>query len=81
MRKARAAIEVEYENAADARRAHALLEKETGFKGRAGASVRIKNNALEIKVEADDGASFRATVNMFLRALSVMDAVDKAVEN
>ena len=72
-------LAVHFNSAAEARRAGAILERETAFKKRGSSEVRIKNRSLTIFIKADDIVAMRATLNTYLRTLQVVGAVSDVV--
>ena len=79
MTRASCTLTIHLENPAQAREAAAILARETAFKKRGSAGVRIKNSALTIAVEADDLVAMRAMLNTYLRTLHVVESVAGAV--
>jgi len=72
-------LTVHFNDAAEAKRAGVILRRETSFKKRGSAEVRIKNCSITIVVKADDIVAMRATLNTYLRNLQVLGAVSHVV--
>ena len=81
MARSECTLTVHFENEEEARQAGLILRRETAFKKRGSAEVRIKNSSLTIVVQADDIVAMRATLNTYLRHLQVVGAVAEVAGN
>jgi tRNA threonylcarbamoyladenosine modification (KEOPS) complex Pcc1 subunit len=79
--KADCTLTVHFESAEEARQAGLILQRETSFRKRGSAEVRIKNRSLTIVIQADDIVAMRATLNTYLRHLQVVGAVSEIAGN
>ncbi|VVC02953.1 Transcription factor Pcc1 [Candidatus Burarchaeum australiense] len=81
MPKADCTLTIHFGSEKEAQQAGLILERETAFKKRGSAEVRIKNRSLTIVVQADDIVAMRATLNTYLRHLQVVGAVSEVAGN
>lgn len=56
--------------------ANRSLGGEGNISKRCRSETALENDSIKITIKADDTASFRATVNGFLRALQVFESVE-----
>lgn len=68
-------LQIEFSNPATARKALNSLKQETSFRKRSRAEMRVNHRALLISIEAAEFPAMRATVNSYLRLLSIVFAV------
>jgi len=71
----KAAMEIEFSSPTIARKAFNSLKQETSFKKRSKAEMRVRGKILFIVIEAAEFPAMRATLNSYLRLLSVVFSV------
>jgi len=67
-------VEIGFNSEADAKKALSALKAELGEHERSKASMELKGKALLVTVEASDVVALRASMNTYLRLLSVVTA-------
>ena len=70
----RGTLEIGFGSGSDARKALAALKSEAVDRERSRVSLGLKGRALVLRVDADDVVALRASLNTYLRLLSVVMA-------
>ncbi|MBM3229797.1 hypothetical protein FJZ26_05170 [Candidatus Parvarchaeota archaeon] len=70
------ALEIYLPGAKAAKDACRALAQETEFKKRSLSSISPKGSKLVIRIKADDVVALRATINSYLRLLSVIESIE-----
>lgn len=73
-------ITVHFEDNTVAKAAFQSIKNEGYTSKRCIAETELKSKDIDISIKADDIVSFRATANGFLRALQVIESVEKIHE-
>ncbi len=77
--KSECVMQFHFSSAKQASYAHASLLQETEYKKRGSSSLKCNGKSLIVTISADDPVALRATVNSYLRLLSVIEKIENEV--
>jgi tRNA threonylcarbamoyladenosine modification (KEOPS) complex Pcc1 subunit len=78
--KTNGSLEVKFPNDKALEAAIKAISHEGDVGNRSTTKITKKDSTLKLEIEADDAVAFRATVNAYLRALQVIEGLEKGVQ-
>jgi tRNA threonylcarbamoyladenosine modification (KEOPS) complex Pcc1 subunit len=71
-----ATLSLSFPSAKSAKAAYDALLSEADFVHRGGSQVALSGRTVSVKIAADDPVSMRASINSYLRLMSIIKEVD-----